>query len=149
MKIQIIFSLALICLPLFVFSDSLQCLVVHQQSSASLPKLPTHFLVVRTLLNTLVYCHHWRHQHHQRHHQRRHTLTLFACLWGQMQRRQVAFVAQRMGQWEPIIDHTHPPIYTSDTTVRTHPLLYSREVTVLIAGGGVADGLPNTRLARL
>ena len=82
------------------------------------------------------HCHHWRHQHHQRQHQRRHILTLFACLWGQMQKRQVAFVAQRMGQWEAIIDHTHPPIYTSDTTVRTHPLLYSREVTVLIAGGG-------------
>ena len=49
--------------------------------------------------------------------------------------RQVACVAQRMGQWEPIIDHTHPPIYTSDTSTCTHPPLYTREVTVLIAGG--------------
>ena len=64
----------------------------------------------------------------------------------------MAFVAQRMGQWEPIIDHTHPPIYTSDTTVRTHPLLYSREVTVLIAGGaadGLPSPLPHTQQARL
>ena len=58
---------------------------------------------------------------------------------GQMQRRQVAFVAQRMGQWEPIIDHTHPPIYTSDTNA-THPPLYSREVTLLITGGGSQMG---------
>ena len=66
--------------------------------------------------------------------ERRHPLTLCLSL-GQMQRRQVAFVAQRMGQWEPIIDHTHPPIYTSDTSTCTHPPLYTREVTVLIAGG--------------
>ena len=58
-----------------------------------------------------------------------------ACLRGQMGTRQVAVVAQRMVQWEPIIDHTHPPIYTSDTSTCTPPPLYTREVTVLIAGG--------------